>query len=389
MSPGLLGIGLGVLAGGGLWLAATGTPMARRPTLDARLAPYLRDAPRPSRLLTQSGTLTPFPTFERLLRPVLADLVKVVDRWVGGVSGVRRRLDQLGSDLTIEQFRAEQVIWGAFGLAAGLGLVVLTVLGGGGTNPLVLLLSAVIFTVGGVLARDRYLTRQVAHREERMLAEFPTIAELLALAITAGEGPVGALERVTRISSGELTRELGRALSEARAGASLVMALEGVARRTSLAPLARFVDGVAVAVERGTPLAEVMRAQAVDVREAGKRALLESAGRREIGMMVPVVFFVLPVTVVFATVPKRLVRRRCVRATCGAHGTRRRTRRFALAPVLVAQHESPALLRARPRTRGARGPGAARSCWGRRRSGRGGSRRSRCRGRGWAGAGSS
>jgi tight adherence protein C len=60
---------------------------------------------------------------------------------------------------------------------------------------------------------------------------------------------------------------------------------------------------VAVAVERGTPLAEVLRAQAVDVREAGKRALLESAGRREIGMMIPVVFFVLPVTVVFALFP--------------------------------------------------------------------------------------
>lgn len=303
MSPGLLGMSLGALAGGGLWLAVTGTPMARRPSLDARLAPYLRDAPRPSRLLVQADTLTPFPTLERLLRPVLGDLMKVVDRWVGGVGGVRRRLDQLGTELTIEQFRAEQVIWGAFGLAAALGMVSLTVLGGGGANPVLLLLSAGFFTVGGVLARDRYLSRQVAHREERMLAEFPTIAELLALAITAGEGPVGALERVTRISSGELTRELGRALSEARAGASLVQALEGVARRTSLPPLARFVDGVAVAVERGTPLAEVMRAQAVDVREAGKRALLESAGRREIAMMVPVVFFVLPVTVVFALFP--------------------------------------------------------------------------------------
>jgi tight adherence protein C len=60
---------------------------------------------------------------------------------------------------------------------------------------------------------------------------------------------------------------------------------------------------VAHAVERGTPLAEVLRAQAVDVREAGKRLLLESAGRREIGMMVPVVFFVLPVTIVFALFP--------------------------------------------------------------------------------------
>ncbi|MCW2572739.1 MAG: Type secretion system domain protein [Frankiales bacterium] len=303
MNASLLAMAVGALAGGGLWLVATGTPMTRRPTLDARLAPYLRDAPRPSRLLVQADTLTPFPTLERLLRPVLGDLMKVVDRWIGGVVGVRRRLDQLGTEVTLEQFRAEQVIWGAFGLAVALGLVVLIVIGGGTTNPLLLLLSAVFFTVGGVLGRDRYLTRQVARREERMLAEFPTIAELLALAITAGEGAVGALERVTRISSGELTRELGRALSEARAGASLVQALEGVARRTSLGPLARFVDGVAVAVERGTPLADVMRAQAVDVREAGKRALLESAGRREIGMMVPVVFFVLPVTVVFALFP--------------------------------------------------------------------------------------
>ena len=60
---------LQVLAAVGLILIAAGTPMARRPTLDDRLAPYLRDAPRPSKLLTTSGTLTPFPTFERLLRP--------------------------------------------------------------------------------------------------------------------------------------------------------------------------------------------------------------------------------------------------------------------------------------------------------------------------------
>jgi len=161
----------------------------------------------------------------------------------------------------------------------------------------------VLFTLGGVLGRDRYLTQQVARREERMLEEFPTVAELLALAVTAGEGPVGALERVNRLSGGELSRELGRALAEARAGVGLVQSLGGIAARTSLAPLARFVDGVAVAVERGTPLAEVLRAQAVDVREAGKRQLLERAGRKEIAMMVPVVFLVLPVTILFALFP--------------------------------------------------------------------------------------
>jgi len=296
-------MGLGLVGGTGLLLVVTGTPLTRKPSLDDRLAPYLRDTPRPSRLLAERTALTPFPTFERLLGPVLADLIRAVERWVGGVAGVRRRLVQAGDDLSVEQFRAEQVLWGFFGLAAAFGLAVLSVVSGSGTNPVALLVSAGLFTLLGVLGRDRWLTRQVRVREERMLEEFPTIAELLALAVTAGEGAVGALERVTRISGGELAKELGRALAEARAGASLVTALEGIAQRTSLAPLARFVDGVAIAVERGTPLADVLRAQAVDVREAGKRQLLESAGRREIAMMVPVVFLVLPVTVLFALFP--------------------------------------------------------------------------------------
>jgi tight adherence protein C len=60
---------------------------------------------------------------------------------------------------------------------------------------------------------------------------------------------------------------------------------------------------MSVAIERGTPLADVLRAQAVDVREAGKRALLEAGGRKEIAMIVPVVFLVLPVTVLFALFP--------------------------------------------------------------------------------------
>ena len=294
---------VGLLLGAGAWLVVFFAPPMRRPRLDDRLAPYLRDAPMPSRLIETSSSLTPFPTLERLLAPVLGDLVAVVDRWVGGAGSLRRRLVQAGRGMTVEEFRAEQVVWGAFGLLAGLGVLVLALASGRRASPVGLLALCVVLAVLGVLLRERVLVHEVARREQRMLAEFPTVAELLALAVTAGEGPVGALERVCRISTGELTKELRQALSDAKAGASLVQALEGIAARTSLAPLARFVDGVAIAIERGTPLAEVLRAQAVDVREAGKRELLESAGRREIGMMVPVVFLILPVTIVFAFYP--------------------------------------------------------------------------------------
>jgi tight adherence protein C len=205
--------------------------------------------------------------------------------------------------MTVEQFRAEQVLWGLAGLLAGLFLAVLSAARGSSPRPLGFVILAAVLMVAGVLLRDRALTREVARREERIVAEFPTIAELLALAVAAGEGPVAALERVARLSRGELSGELRRALSDTRSGTSVVTALERMAARTSLPALARFVDGMAIAVERGTPLADVLRAQAADVRDAGRRSLLEAGGRKEIAMLVPVVFLVLPVTVVFALFP--------------------------------------------------------------------------------------
>ena len=293
---------LGLVGAAGLLLALSRVPAWRRPTLEDRLAPYLRDSARPSRLLLSERALTPFPTLERIVAPVLGDAVRLIERVLGGAASARHRLEQAGRGMTLDEFRAEQVLWGGAGLLSGIAVAVL-VSANGDFRPVPLLLLCLVATVAGVLARDRWLSREVARREERMMAEFPTVAELLALAVTAGEGAAGALERVTTISRGELAHELARALGDARAGASLVQALEGIASRTSLPPLARFVDGVAIAVERGTPLAEVLRAQAVDVREAGKRALLEAGGRKEIAMMVPVVFLVLPVTVVFALFP--------------------------------------------------------------------------------------
>ncbi len=149
----VLGVGLGALAATGVLTAAAGTPWARRPSLDDRLAPYLRDAPRPSRLLASSQALTPFPTLERLLRPVLHDAMGFVERWVGGIASVRRRLEQLGSSTSVEQFRAEQVIWGAFGLAAALSVAVLQLVAGSGASPVAVLVSAGVLTALGVLGR--------------------------------------------------------------------------------------------------------------------------------------------------------------------------------------------------------------------------------------------
>ena len=303
MNAGLIGMLLGLTAGTGLLLAVTFSPPFRQVRLVDRLAPYVHDTPPPSRLLgtaTEAGLLT---AARRLFGPVVADGARVVDRVLGGRTAVRRRLDALGGDAGVEDFRVEQVVWGGLGLLGAALLAAVGSLLAGDVNVLSVALLCVAGLVGGVLGRDWWLTQQVRRREELLLAEFPVVAELLALAVTAGESPTAAIARVTRLSGGELARELGAALGRARAGVALADALQELADRTSLDPLARFVDGLLVALERGTPLAEVLRAQAADVREASKRRLLESGGRKEIAMMVPVVFLVLPVTVLFALYP--------------------------------------------------------------------------------------
>ncbi|MBL7491994.1 type II secretion system F family protein [Frankia sp. AgB1.9] len=313
MSLAATGALLGLVAGIGLVIVAIRSPRARRIRYADRIEPYLRDTPAPSRLLDESAAHaarrsarvapTPLAAVEALARPFLEDAARRLDRFLGGRAGLVRRLTQAGGRTSVEEFRTQQVILAVAGGLVGAVLLVPRAVIGVGPPPVVGVALIVAGVAGGVVGREWWLTRAIRAREDRMLMEFPTIAELLALAVTAGESPVGALERVARLTHGELGYELRLALADARAGATLVQALEGIATRTTLGSLARFVDGMAVAIERGTPLADVLRAQAVDVREAGRRQLLESGGRKEIAMMVPVVFLVLPTTVIFAFYP--------------------------------------------------------------------------------------
>lgn len=299
-----LGAGVGLMAAVGLVIAVRAAPPMRVIRLGDRIAPYLADAPVPSRLLSRpSATSAPFGVARRLLGPTLSDVVKWVDRLVGGAESVRRRLGGLGVSTTVEEFRIEQVVWGAVSMVGGAVSVVLLTFLRGGVDPVLAGGAGIVGAVTGVLARDWWLGQQLQRRERAMLVEFPIVADLLALAVLAGEAPIDAMQRVCRLARGELTRDLQSALDEARAGKPITRALSALADRTTLEPFSRFVQGLVVAIERGTPLAELLRAQAADVREFSKRALLEAGGKKELQMMVPVVFLILPVTVLFALYP--------------------------------------------------------------------------------------
>lgn len=303
MSPTMSGALLGLAAALGLLLVLARIMVIRRTQISVRVLPYVRDLPQVGRTpaLRVVGS-SPVAAAAGVFGPMLKSAAMGVERVLGGAPSVRRRLERAAIDKTVHDFRIEQVLWGlmAFALAAAWG--VLDALAGSPDLVSSLVLCAAAFAAG-VIARDQRLGQQATARERAILAEFPIVAELLALAVAAGESPVAALDRVVQRTSGALSEELSRVLAAIRTGEPISVAFHDLSVRTGLPIVARFAQGVSVAVDRGTPLADVLHAQAADVREAGRRELIETAARREIFMLVPVVFLVLPVTVLFAFYP--------------------------------------------------------------------------------------
>ncbi|MDR7252695.1 tight adherence protein C [Nocardioides sp. BE266] len=303
MSTLVWGALLGAIGGSGLVLVVLRVSVLRRPQLSERVLPFLRDLPlRDQAPVLRTSSSSPTSAAAGIFGPVLRSAADVVERVMGGSSSVRRRLERAGIDRTVQEFRIEQVLWGLVGFGAAAGLSLVRTLGGVG-SPGSALVFCVLGFVLGVFMRDNRLSTQVKVRERQILTEFPTIAELLALSVAAGESPVSALDRVVRRSNGALSQDLAAVLGRVRTGEPVGQAFESLARTTGLPIVARFATGITVAMERGTPLADVLHAQAADVREAGRRLLIETAARKEIAMMAPVVFFVLPVTILFAFYP--------------------------------------------------------------------------------------
>ena len=239
----------------------------------------------------------PFAVLQEVLRPL------VIDRWGAGGPLLERRLRQAGRGVDPARYRLESLVWAGAGSAAGLVLGLFFGISQGAPTVLAPILLAVIGAAAGWMLHDRLLTAEVKRRSARMTEQLPTVADLLAFAVAAGEAPVAAMERVSATLRGDLPAELTSVVHEVRGGTPFVGALRDLADGVPATDVARFVDGVAVATERGTPMAEVLRAQAADARASGRRRLIERAGRKEILMLVPVVFLILPIVVVIALFP--------------------------------------------------------------------------------------
>lgn len=215
-------------------------------------------------------------------------------------ASVERRLNVFG-ELTVGDFRLQQLQWATFGTV--IGVIVAFTLVARGVPVTICLVAVVVSALGAMLAADSQLTRKVEKRSEAYTRELPDAVELMALAVGSGESIRAAIERVAQIHAGALGDELMKMLDDVHAGRPLSAALEDMGNRSGNPSVGRFVDATVNAMEQGSGLAHALNAQARDSRDAARRALLEKGGKAEIAMMIPVVFFILPITVVFTIFP--------------------------------------------------------------------------------------
>lgn len=292
----------GSMLGLGLWMLVSLVPALRRPSLLARVAPYVQDLSPSAREIVAQRAANPLPVLGATLAPAAEWARERLGALLGGSTTIARRLSQSGTDLTVDAYRARQLAWALGGVAAGIATGAL--LGATRGLPLPAQLALVpLGGVAGVLLCDYLLKHLAAARVKRMTAELPVLLEFLALSLSAGESIQPAIRRVAHVSAGDLAQELAAVGASANTGVSFAAALDARAQSLAFPAFRRAVDQIIGAIDRGSPLADVLRAQSQDAREISKRRLLEAAGAKEVAMLVPLVFIILPTTILFAVYP--------------------------------------------------------------------------------------
>lgn len=180
------------------------------------------------------------------------------------------------------------------------------------TGGLALRLTPTPVTFGS--ARDKTLFRSVekiathlraltSPRLERALFELPEIIDLLTVCLRAGDGIYRSFATVIPRCEGELASEISKVLRAVEFGAAFGVEIKQVSEALPHPQVSEFVSKVSLALERGTPLAQMLSEQGISVRDEIKNRLLRQAGKNETRMLVPLVFLILPVTVLFAIYP--------------------------------------------------------------------------------------
>ena len=213
---------------------------------------------------------------------------------------VKSRMYELnrGSHSNYEEFRFLQNIYALISALIVLGLSLLT-----HQSLIATVFLSIIIGTAAYLYTDRTLTIAVKKQRSAIEAEFPAIVEMLTLAISAGESPLNAFKRIAENSHGYLSLRFRLVIARVHQGTPFHSALDLMGRDVNSPLVRKFIDAMVNAMVRGAPITEVLVRHAQEARDHQRNRVLGAAGKAEISMMIPVVFLILPISILFALWP--------------------------------------------------------------------------------------
>jgi len=140
-------------------------------------------------------------------------------------------------------------------------------------------------------------------KESEINEELVNILQMLSIMISAGESPMMALRYISQRSVGYLPNLIKQSFSKYESGNNLTQSLEFIAAATGLSALRRLTNSIQIAIQRGTPILDVLNNQVQSLNKQINLALLKKSGKSEITLLIPVVFLILPVSISFAIWP--------------------------------------------------------------------------------------
>jgi tight adherence protein C len=213
---------------------------------------------------------------------------------------VQDRLREIGrnSPESFFEFRSKQL---GNSLLVGAAITLLLIFAG--KSLLSVLLLGFLAAISTYIYVDRNLTKRVNQHKLQVESEFPAVIEMYSLAMSAGETPLAAMERIGRTATGSMAIEFNKVVALVKSGKPFHIALDAMGRDLNSIAIRRFVDSLIIATLRGAPLIDVLQRHAQEARELQRNRVLGAAAKAEISMMIPVVFLILPISILFALWP--------------------------------------------------------------------------------------
>lgn len=151
---------------------------------------------------------------------------------------------------------------------------------------------------------DLLLRMRATGRQTAMQRTLPGFVDLVALAVESGLDLVVSVERITeKMGPSPLKEELQAFLQESRLGASRREILQRWAFRTGLADAQSLASLIIQSEEMGTPLANVLRNYAEDMRSRRILRAEEIAGKIPVKILFPMMVFFFPIVFVIILGP--------------------------------------------------------------------------------------